>query len=103
MEQIGFALINVKVLGEEKVVLIMKKENVCCVSKPSYATSTVKKQNVIIAHPKGIKKIGKEDVYNLEVKETHNFVANGIVVHNSIDATRYCLDLMKDIGVAPVV
>ena len=103
MEQIGFVLINVKVHGEEKVVLIMKKENVCCVSKPSYATSTAKKQSVIIAHPTGIKKIGKEDVYNLEVKETHNFVANGIVVHNSIDATRYCIDLMKDIGVAPIV
>ena len=55
------------------------------------------------AHPIGIKKIGKADVYNLEVKRTHNFIANGIVVHNSIDATRYCLDLMKDYGVAPVV
>lgn len=55
------------------------------------------------AHPIGIKKVGKDDVYNLEVKRTHNFIANGIVVHNSIDATRYVLDLMKDIGLAPVV
>lgn len=39
----------------------------------------------------GIKKIGKEDTYNMEVKDVHNFIANGIVVHNSIDAERYLI------------
>ena len=32
-----------------------------------------------------IKKIGKEDVYDIEVPKTHNFIANDIVVHNSIE------------------
>lgn len=40
----------------------------------------------------GIKKIGKEDTYNMEVKDVHNFIANGIVVHNSIDSLRYIVD-----------
>ena len=81
----------------------MKKENVLNVEKHSHAINTIKQKSVMTAHPIGIKKIGKADVYNLEVKRTHNFIANGIVVHNSIDATRYCLELMKDYGVAPVV
>ena len=34
-----------------------------------------------------------EKVYDLEVKKYHNFsVNNGIIVHNSIDATRYALE-----------
>lgn len=65
--------------------------------------NTLEELNVKIAHLKGIRKIGKEDVYNLEVPSTHNFVANGIVVHNSIDASRYALELMKDLGIAPIV
>lgn len=32
---------------------------------------------------KSVKKIGKRDTYDLEVEEDHNWVANGIVVHNS--------------------
>lgn len=40
----------------------------------------------------------KEDVYNLEVEDNHNYVANNIVVHNCIDATRYALnDDMKPV------
>lgn len=82
---------------------MMKQENVSFVAKNTSATNILEQQNVMTAHPIGIKKVGKDDVYNLEVRRTHNFIANGIVVHNSIDATRYALDLMKDLGVAPVV
>ena len=32
-----------------------------------------------------ITELGKEDVYDLTVEGTHNFVANGIIVHNSIE------------------
>lgn len=42
----------------------------------------VKQQDVRTAKVKSIKYIGKEDVYNLEVEDTHNFFANDIVVHN---------------------
>ena len=58
---------------------------------------------MIIAYPKSIKKIGKADTYNMEVEETHNFIANGIVVHNSRDAEAYILALFKETGRAPVV
>ena len=38
-----------------------------------------------------IKYAGKEDVYDLEIEgSNHNYVANGIVVHNSQESTRYC-------------
>jgi DNA polymerase elongation subunit (family B) len=33
------------------------------------------------------KEIGKQKVYDIEVKDTHNFVANGAVVHNCIQDT----------------
>ncbi|NPA13436.1 MAG: replicative DNA helicase [Aquificae bacterium] len=32
-----------------------------------------------------IEELGVEDVYDMTVEETHNFVANGIIVHNSIE------------------
>jgi replicative DNA helicase len=32
-----------------------------------------------------ITELGEEDVYDLTVKDTHNFVANDIIVHNSIE------------------
>lgn len=41
---------------------------------------------------KSIKRVGTADVYNLDVEDTHNFIANGIVIHNCIDATRYSLE-----------
>lgn len=35
----------------------------------------------------------KEDVYDLEVPKYHNFsVGKGLIIHNSIDATRYALE-----------
>jgi thymidylate synthase (FAD) len=38
-----------------------------------------------------ITKIGVEDTYDIEMKAPyHNFVANGLVVHNSQESTRYC-------------
>jgi len=44
-----------------------------------------------------VKRVTKTDkrqpVYDLEVPKTHNFSINrGIIVHNSIDATRYALE-----------
>lgn len=39
---------------------------------------------------KSIRYIGKEDVYNMEVKSHHNFSVNGgFIVHNCMDAIRY--------------
>lgn len=48
-------------------------------------------KNCLLKKIKGIRFIGKSDVYCLTVPETSNFIANGIVVHNSLDALRYAL------------
>ena len=63
-------------------------------------TNIQKESNVIIATPVEIKKLpNKEDVYNMEVEEVHNFVANRIVVHNC----RYIIIEFKETDRAPVV
>ena len=49
---------------------------------------------------KDIKYIGIEDVYDIEVENTHNFVANGITVHNCIAKKRGTEQLLKDIKTA---
>lgn len=37
-----------------------------------------------------IKYVGKKDVYNMEVKDHHNFSVNGgLIVHNCMDMIRY--------------
>lgn len=53
--------------------------------------TNTKKQNAV--HLVGISKIEiepNEDVYNMEVMDTHNFAVNGgIIVHNCMDDIRY--------------
>ena len=58
---------------------------------------------MITANVKSIKKVGKADVYNMEVEKYHNFIANGIVVHNCIDAIRYILAEWVEQGKCPQV
>lgn len=43
---------------------------------------------------KAISFAGYEDVYNMEVDDTHNFaVENGVIVHNCADEVRYmCME-----------
>lgn len=38
---------------------------------------------------KAVRYAGKANVYNLEVKDTHDYIGNGVVVHNCYDSTRY--------------
>lgn len=39
---------------------------------------------------KSIKRVNPEPVYNMEVEDNHNFaVADGLIVHNCMDAMRY--------------
>lgn len=53
--------------------------------------TNIKKQNIVhYVKIKSIKSIGKADVYNMEVKNHHNFsVCGGFIVHNCMDAARY--------------
>jgi hypothetical protein len=44
---------------------------------------------------KAIRKVGKADVYNMEVDDNHNFsIEGGLIVHNCMDATRYFVKTM---------
>ena len=43
-----------------------------------------------------IKYIGKEKVYDMEVEDNHNFIANGIVVHNC-GKTRFGIEVIKQV------
>lgn len=41
----------------------------------------------------------KEDVYNMEVVEHHNFAVNGgYIVHNCMDAMRYAMEQIDEGG-----
>ena len=52
--------------------------------------NTIKQNSVQFVGIKNIEKIGKADVYNMEVKNHHNFsVCGGFIVHNCMDALRY--------------
>jgi len=47
-------------------------------------------QNLGKVRVKKVEYAGKEDVYNMEVRDHHNYsVAGGFIIHNCIDATRY--------------
>ena len=50
-----------------------------------------KKQNTArYVKIKSIKEAGRSDVYNMEVKNHHNFsICGGFIVHNCMDAVRY--------------
>ena len=69
----------------------------------SSSTNIAKENTVVSVKVKSVKKMGVEDTYNMEVEEVHNFVANNIIVHNSIDATRYLIDEWKDTGRCPII
>ena len=52
--------------------------------------NTIKQNSVQFVGIKNIEKIGKADVYNMEVKNHHHFsVCGGFIVHNCCDAVRY--------------
>lgn len=74
-----------------------KNLHVSGVAKSSGQISTASQDSVAtnarsngLAKIVSIKKVGLEDVYNLEVDCYHNFAINGgLIVHNCMDAFRY--------------
>ena len=104
-KQIGFAQINVSLRGEERPGWMMKQECVLIAGKNLEQINTAKQnaapgdvpvcfsqEGFTFAKVKAIRHVGKQDVYNMEVRGHHNFSVNGgLIVHNSIDATRYGL------------
>lgn len=55
----------------------------------------IKLQNELILNHKvvSVEPYGFADIYNMEVEDTHNFVANGVIAHNC-EATAYLLCVM---------
>lgn len=43
---------------------------------------------------KSIQYVGKEDVFDMEVEDNHNFVANGFIIHNS-GKSRFAIEVLK--------
>ena len=77
---------------------MMKQESVKFVDDISLLTNTQEQervqefvgQNLDKVRIKSVEYVGKEDVYNMEVRDHHNYsVAGGFIIHNCIDATRY--------------
>lgn len=81
---------------EEQKGLIMSKRNVLSVArnlskiniqKRKRAQENVEQNYLSIVE---IKYIGKADVYNMEVRNHHNYsVCGGFIIHNCMDAIRY--------------
>ena len=91
--------IDAKVNGEEIRDLIMKKGNASTVVRPSLQTNIAKNDFVVEFVAKSISTLKEyeQPTYDIEVDDMHEFFANGILVHNCIDATRYVI-LEKVLG-----
>lgn len=74
----------------------MSKEIAKYVDQNLQQTNTHTEKDVKSVSILGIRKIGSEDVYNMEVDDTHCFAANGLIVHNCEDSLRYlCNTVLK--------
>lgn len=91
--------INVRANGEETKDLIMKKEYASTAVRPSLQTNIAKNDFVVEFVAKSISTLKEyeQPTYDIEVEDMHEFFANGILVHNCIDATRYVI-LEKVLG-----
>jgi PBSX family phage terminase large subunit len=87
---IGFARMRAKVHGVGQAELITKNESVPCADLSFQSINTAKAKRV--RHPVRVLSVQglnvRSDVYNLEVRDTHSFFANGILTHNC-DSLRY--------------
>lgn len=78
--------------GEETTTLMTRQECASSVEKNSVPTD-IAKQCVVespVLHSIVINEERNEDVYDLLVDGQHEYFANGILVHNCLDALRYC-------------
>ena len=91
--------IDAKANGEEIRDLIMKKGHASTVVRPSLQTNIAKNDFVVEFVAKRISTLKEYEkpTYDIEVEDMHEFFANGILVHNCIDATRYVI-LEKVLG-----
>ena len=75
-------------LGVENLGSIMKQESVNNAGKSLLLTNMQEQKpvrNPVLTRIVSIRSVGKQDVYNMEVKKHHNFsVSGGLIVHNCI-------------------
>ena len=78
--------------GEETTTLMMRQESASSVEKNSVPIDIAKQCVVeaLVLHSIVINEERNEDVYDLLVDGQHEYFANGILVHNCLDALRYC-------------
>ena len=88
-----------KSLMESNITFIMKKGHASTVVRPSLQTNIAKNDFVVEFVAKSISTLKEyeQPTYDIEVEDMHEFFANGILVHNCIDATRYVI-LEKVLG-----
>jgi len=76
----------------EKFKKTIKKKSKSVLSECSKKNRKVRYSDKIIS----IKYVGKEDVYDMEVEDNHNFIANDFIVHNS-GKTFCAIEIIKEI------
>lgn len=78
--------------GEETTTLMTRQESASSVEKNSVPIDIAKQCVVeaLVLHSIVINEERNEDVYDLLVEGQHEYFANGILVHNCLDALRYC-------------
>ena len=88
-----------KSLMERNITFIMEKGHASNVVRPSLQTNIAKNDFVVEFVAKSISTLKEyeQPTYDIEVEDMHEFFANGILVHNCIDATRYVI-LEKVLG-----
>jgi len=84
-QQQNFAQTIASQLIEEKTKLITLKNNVLIAAQNTNQINTQGKNIVAV----NVFQIGEQEVYDLTVENEHEYFANGILVHNCIDAIRY--------------
>jgi len=89
-KQLGFVPINANQNGEGNKGLIRLKGNAPIVASYSKQASSQKPHIVLSNVQKITKSSGwMEEVYDLTVEDCHEYFANGVLVHNCMDAVRY--------------
>ena len=80
--------------------LTISKNIAVSVARPSGQINIVKSKHAPTPAVKvlGCSKAGIATVYNLTVEDTHEFYANGILVHNCADSARYGLVGRRTLG-----
>ena len=91
MVLLGFAQTIASQNQEEEAEWTMLK---LVVKYAKYRLLKISTQNKSLAHVVALENLERaEDVYDLTIEKDHEYFANGLLVHNCLDAFRYILNL----------